>query len=358
MLGIDSRVARYTWTVVAIFAVIAFAYKIRDTLFTFIIALFFAYLLLPLLQYLDKHLPGRSRAPALAIVYVLVVGLLAFAIFEIGSRVAAEANSLAGRLPELLARLNAPTSKAGLPVSLESARQLLLAEAKRQVVEHSKEILAFIPTVALKAVAAVRVLLFMILVPILSFFFLKDRFEIGEFLLSLAAEEPRRNQLRELGADLQTLLSQYMRALVLLAAIAFAAYGWMLSILKVPYAMLLAAIGFPLEFIPIVGPFSAFVVIILVSAFSGYGHLVWLVLVMAVFRMFQDYVISPRIMSSEFKLHPLVVIFGVLAGAEIGGVMGSFISVPVLAFLRIVYLRLRRRSVVPATEITTTQSRR
>ncbi len=356
MLGLDSRVARYTWTVVAIFAVIALAYKIRDTLFTFLIALFFAYLLWPLLQYLDRHLPGRSRAPALAIVYALLVGLLALASFEVGTRVVAEANNLAGRLPEILSKLKEATPKAALPLRLESARQFLLSEAKTQVMEHSKQFVDFIPQLAVKAVAAARVLLFVILVPILSFFILKDRSEIGEFFVSMAPAGPWRAELRNIGADLQMLLSQYMRALVLLAGIAFVAYGMILSILKVPYAILLAAIGFPLEFIPIVGPLAAFAMIILVPAFSGYVHLLWVGLLIATFRIVQDYMISPRIMSSGFKLHPLVVIFGVLAGAEIAGVLGAFISVPVLAFLRIVYLRLRRRSHDVVTQATTTHN--
>ena len=58
------------------------------------------------------------------------------------------------------------------------------------------------------------------------------------------------------------------------------------------------------------------------------------------FRFFQDYVVSPQLLSAGMKLHPLLVIFGVLAGASIAGVAGSFLSVPVLATLRIVYRQL------------------
>ena len=58
------------------------------------------------------------------------------------------------------------------------------------------------------------------------------------------------------------------------------------------------------------------------------------------FRFFQDYVVSPHLLSTGMKLHPLLVIFGVLAGGSIAGVAGSFLSVPVLATLRIVYRQL------------------
>jgi predicted PurR-regulated permease PerM len=59
--------------------------------------------------------------------------------------------------------------------------------------------------------------------------------------------------------------------------------------------------------------------------------------------MFQDYVLSPHIMGQGVELHPLLVLFGVFAGAEVAGVAGSFLSVPLLALIRILYLRMRRQ---------------
>jgi predicted PurR-regulated permease PerM len=67
------------------------------------------------------------------------------------------------------------------------------------------------------------------------------------------------------------------------------------------------------------------------------------------FRFFQDYVVSPHLLSTGMKLHPLLIIFGVLAGASIAGVAGSFLSVPVLAALRIVYRQLLTKA--PATVV-------
>ena len=74
--GLDRRAASYTWTVVFILLLLAVVYLIRETLFVFALALLFSYLLWPLVHCLDRRLPGRSRAPALAIVYLSMVGLL------------------------------------------------------------------------------------------------------------------------------------------------------------------------------------------------------------------------------------------------------------------------------------------
>jgi predicted PurR-regulated permease PerM len=79
---------------------------------------------------------------------------------------------------------------------------------------------------------------------------------------------------------------------------------------------------------------------LLVAGLSGSTHLLGIFVFLVAFRFFQDYVVSPRLLSAGMKLHPLLVIFGVLAGASIAGVAGSFLSVPVLATFRIVYGQL------------------
>src|SRR4029077_6014362 len=95
-----------------------------------------------------------------------------------------------------------------------------------------------------------------------------------------------------------------------------------------------------LEFIPMIGPLAAAVAIVVVSLVSGYPHLLLILIFMGVYRLFQDYVLSPRLMSKGMELHPLLVMFGVFAGGEIGGVAGTFVSLPVLAIVRILYKRL------------------
>ena len=91
-----------------------------------------------------------------------------------------------------------------------------------------------------------------------------------------------------------------------------------------------------------VGPLTAAVIVLAVSGFSGYPHIVWILVFLGVYRLFQDYVLSPRLMSQGMELHPLLVMFGVFAGGELGGVAGTFLSVPVLALIRILYKRLQR----------------
>jgi predicted PurR-regulated permease PerM len=125
-----------------------------------------------------------------------------------------------------------------------------------------------------------------------------------------------------------------------MGVVASVTYGIFFSLLGIPYGILLAAITFPLEFVPLVGPLTGAAIILLVAGLSGSHHLLMLLAFLVGFRFFQDYVVSPHFLSSGMKLHPLLIIFGVLAGGSLAGVAGSFLSVPVLATLRIVYRQL------------------
>ena len=68
---------------------------------------------------------------------------------------------------------------------------------------------------------------------------------------------------------------------------------------------------------------------------------VLLLIFLICWRLVQDYVVAPRVMGRSVELHPLAAIFGVLAGAEVAGVLGVYLSIPVMASLRIVWRRWR-----------------
>ena len=115
-----------------------------------------------------------------------------------------------------------------------------------------------------------------------------------------------------------------------------------LSLLGVPYSLVFAALAAPLEFIPVLGPLTAAVSALLVASFSGYEHLLWIALFFVAYRIFQDYVLSPYLMSEGIEIHPVLVIVGILAGEEIAGVPGMFLALPFLAALKVVLERVRR----------------
>jgi predicted PurR-regulated permease PerM len=225
----------------------------------------------------------------------------------------------------------------------QAFRTRIFVTARQQIASHSRELLSFVSDAVFRAVSHAENVLYVVLVPILSFFFLKDGRKILRSVLGSLGEGSRRDTMKSIADDLHLLLAEYMRALVMLAAAVFIVYASFFSLIGVPYGVLLGAIAFPFEFIPLVGPLTAGAIILIVAGVSGYTHLLWIVIFLGAYRLFQDYVLSPYLLGSGTELHPLLVIFGVLAGGQIAGIAGTFLSVPVLATLWIVYRQLSKR---------------
>jgi predicted PurR-regulated permease PerM len=345
MLGIDRRTARAAWTVALVILLLGLVYVVRRTLFVFILAVLFAYLLAPLVDLLNRYLPAsRTRAPALGLAYIIVVGVAVLLGFQVGSRVVEQANLLAKDFPGMIQTWEAPTPGAAPWVN----------EIKRQMVEGMRtaaadriaDVISALPQAGLKFITVASDLIYVVVIPILAFFFLKDGRSIRQHLLEICDAGSRRTLLDDLLADIDRLLAHYMRALVLLSLATFTSYSICFSIVGVPYAVLLGTMGGLLEFIPMVGPLAAGAGIVLMAVMSGSHALIVLVFLLA-YRMFQDYILAPHLMGQGVEVHPLLVLFGVFAGAEIAGIPGTFLSVPVLALVRIFYLRVRK-SRVPA----------
>lgn len=341
MLGIDTRAARYAWTAALVVLALLTIYVIRETLIVFVIALLLAYLLYPLMDVIDRHLTSKTRTPALAITFILTLGFIALFGLFIGSVVTTQATNLAHDAPVFLDRLSHEPPPPAQGVTSFASRVQSALEA--QIRQHYGDIVSSIPRLTLRILSASRNLIYVIIIPILSFFILKDGRAIRDSFLDLFGSG--REAAKETLASVHTLLLQYMRALLFLCCATFISLSIVLTAMEVPYAMLLAAIAFPLEFVPLVGPLSAAAIIIVVSVVTGYAHVWWVIAYLGIYRMFQDYVLSPHLMSQGVELHPLLIIFGVFAGGEIGGTAGIFLSVPVLALIRLLYHHgFRRRN--------------
>lgn len=332
-LHLDPRTARATWTILVIVSALGLAYVLRGVLLLLALSLFFAYLLFPLVRLTQRWLM-RRRSLAIAAVYLAVVAALGGAAFAVGPRLSTELQSLAQKLPEMSKQIQSGAI-------VESLLQGHGAEIERIVQAHTGAIIGY----AQQATAALLKWLtgawVIVLIPVFAFFILKD----AERFTAVAISRFRRRGHRGIGwgiaEDLHLLLGQYVRAQLLLALITFVVWSTVFLAAGVPYALVLAAIGGALEFIPVVGPLTAGVVAVGVSLFAGYPHPWLLAVFVLVWRGIQDYACVPLIMGRGIEIHPAVVMAGVLVGGEIAGVAGMFLSVPLIAAARIVWRRLQ-----------------
>lgn len=339
MLGFDSRVARIVWTVFLIGVLLFILYTIRQTLLVVTFAIFFSYLVYPLIEMAERSKPARiPRMVSVSAVFVLVILVIAIAGSMFGAQIAEEASGLSQQLPKLL-NINNISEKIPLPSFLQPQRARLVAFLNEQLQTSTGQAVPVAQKLGLGVVHAASNLIYLVVIPILSFLLIKEAPMLKRTLLGWLGRSSSPVWAGIIG-DLDVLLAGYVRALLILSIATFVVYSTVFSLLGVPYALLLGVSAGLLEVIPFVGPLFAAALVLLVAAFSGYAHLLWLVLFIAAYRIFQDYVLNPYLMNKGLEVSPLLVIIGLLAGDQLGGVAGIFLAVPVMAAAKVVYTRL------------------
>jgi predicted PurR-regulated permease PerM len=336
---LDHRAVRVLTTALIFAGTLWLIYVVRKTLILFLFALLFAYLLEPVVSKVTCWV--RNKRPlAILIVYVILFAVLITAGFIFGPHVFSEGQHLGQQLPDLYEKV----ASGNIAFSLGSRHGWSEETSKRLqdlLVGHQQEIVTAISTAGAKVAAVLTSAGWIIIIPILGVFFLKDKRDFRVALQNTVSDPRRREFLGHLITDVDQMLSHFVRAQLLLAIISGLVYTAALSAMRVPYAFVLGAVGGLLEFIPLVGPAVAAIGILAVCFGLSYHHILWVIIFLGVWRVIQDYVISPRLLGGKVELHPLLTIFGVLAGAEIAGVIGVYLSVPVMATIRILFIRWR-----------------
>jgi len=337
MLGIDERALRVIWTIFLFGLVLAIVYLIRDTILVFALAIFFAYMIWPVVALMEQLMPKR-RNVAITLVYLGIIGLLVLLGFQLIPTIAAQATNLAIRLPSLVS--SNKLASIPLPSWLEPVRVQAVTFVTREASSLGSRVVPFIQQAGTHILSGLGALLLIVLIPILAFFFIKDADAIRRNLIRSVEDGHDRGLLDQILEDVHNLLRNYIRALVMMAAASFICWAIFLGAMRYPYELLLAGLSGVLEFIPVIGPAMAGITVLIVCAVTGSGGLLWILLFWGCYRVFADYVLNPYLMSSGVEVHPLLVLFGVLAGESIAGIPGMFFSIPAIAILRVVYVNL------------------
>jgi predicted PurR-regulated permease PerM len=338
MLGMDERALRIVWTVFLFGLFLAFIYFIRETLVIFALSIFFAYMLSPIVDLVERYVAKR-RTLALTVVYILLIGALVGIGFAVIPKIGEEATALLTSLPASLG--GGAISKIPLPHFLDPMRDQIITAAKREASSLETSLVPFLQQAGTRILSGLGYVLPAILVPILAFFLLKDARDISSSLIGAVEDRSDRRTMRAILDEVHAALRSYIRALVLLAIASFCAWAIFLSAMRYPYELLLAGLAGLLEFIPVFGPALALAIILIVAAVTGSGGLLWILLFFAVYRVFQDYILNPYLMSAGVEIHPLLVLLAVLAGERLAGIPGMFFSIPAIAILKVLWAHLR-----------------
>lgn len=341
MLGIDRRTLQAAWTLFLFALVLIVIYNIGRTLIIFALALIFAHLLAPVVNFVERLFPTSvPRVASLALVYVALIAVLVATLIPLGSKISEEATALALKVPDALK--GDPLANLPFPRWIEPFRGQVTQFIRDWFSAFGQQIGPRLASAGTSLIRGIGSVLGTVLIPILAFFFLKDGTHMRDAVVD--SFDPRRRELVDnIFSDIHLLLAQYIRALVVLSLATFTFYSIFLAVIGGPYPVLLSGVAAALEFIPVVGPLAGGAIIIATAAVSGFGHVLLIFVFLSIYRIFQDYVLNPYLMSAGVELHPLLVLFGVLAGEQLLGIPGMFFSVPAMAALRLILIRLRHR---------------
>jgi len=309
----------------------------------FIVAAVFAYLVHPLVDWAERrtHLP---RALVIVILYVALFGLLVLAGVLIAPSLGQQVQSLVRLVPDIVETIEQRLARTReirigeVVIDTSAVLGRLDAAAQALAERFSREA---VPLVLATVEALIKSFVFFLV----SFYGLLQGRSLVARLRRLAPRRHQRTVGRILG-QVDATFRAYVRAQLVLFAIMATATYVALTILEVKYRLALAIATGLLELIPFVGPWTAGAIAVSVALTQGTAPFGWsslqLAIVVAVvylvLRVLEDHFVIPQLVGHFVRLHPVVVLFGVLAGASLAGILGLLLAVPTLAALKIIVL--------------------
>lgn len=334
---LNRRTADILLTTLVFGLVCAAIYTARHVILIFVLAVFFAYFINPPVKFLQRHslFFKNLRGPAVVEVYLAFVILAALAGYSLAPGAARNTTKMIDGIPALLDGLSTGNIASALRGQYGwSAEQE--ARLRAFLARHKQDIERLVETADGYLSNAAQILVWLFVIPILAIFFLRDGERIADFFIRLLFPVNLRSTTRAVADELHKMLTQYIRAQVVLCVLSFLFYVAAMLLLGFPHAIALGVIGGMLEFIPAIGWLSTLAAIVGVGIVN-HSHWIWMMGLLAGWRIIQDYVITPRVMGTHLKLHPLAAVFAVLVGAEIGGVVGMYLAVPVVASMFVIW---------------------
>ncbi|MBX3057407.1 MAG: AI-2E family transporter [Anaerolineae bacterium] len=341
-------------TVVIIVLVLALLlfYRVNIVLLPLSLATILAYLITPLVNLITRTL----RLPRLLVIATIY---LALAVFIISIPVIAipplvnQINVLVSNVPRYLAGVGNFFDD---PIVLVEGYEIPIDELPfDQIIRSLSEnlvgivqtlggqTLAIFSSVATVTISTVG---WLILIMIISFYMVKDHERLFETVLNLTPADYR-SDVRQLGEQISLTWNAFLRGQLVLCFVVGIIVYIAASILGLPNAGTLAIFAGFMELIPTFGPVLAAIPAIFLAVFqtesswlgsfmSPFWFAVLVAGIYALIYQFENYVLVPRIIGYHLKLHPLVVLVGVIGGAAIAGVLGILLAAPVLASARII----------------------
>lgn len=305
-------------------------YMVRGILIPFLLAAFLAYLLQPLVSRLERR--GIPHLLAIILTYVCVLGTIsALGVFTL-PKLLEQLNELLTAIPRYTQRTQEfmnylEGTSARYPPGVQhiiddklNGWSIYLTKAVNQAVDGLLKLIGYLPTLAL--------------VPFLSFYMLKDA-EVIKRLFESILPASCRIDMMGLVRDMDDVLKCFIRCNVLVCFIVGILCWVGYTLVGLPFALILGVVAGVTDAIPFFGPLIGLVPALAIALLNSWRMVLWTVLVAFIVQQLEANIISPKILGDGMGLHPIMVVFVLLAGGHLFGIWGMLLAVPVAAVLKV-----------------------
>ena len=310
-----------------VFLILWMAGHVTRTIIVLVIAALLAYALAPAVSFFQRAMP---RFVATLLVYLVVLLGIGTLVFFIVRTAVGQITSLSNQVASLLT----PASNGMTPLekTLESLgiSQTQINSVRDQLIAQTEGVVGgILPFLS----EFLNGLLDILLVAILSIYLLADGGRVTHWLRQNMPRR-QRGRVRFLLNTLQRIVGGYIRGQLLMSTLIGVLVGLGMTILQVPYAILLGVLAFVLEFIPVLGTLVSGAICVLLALTRGWV-IALIVLAYFVFvHIIEGDVVGPRIIGKAVGLHPVVSLTALVAGAELFGIWGALFASPVAGVIQ------------------------
>ncbi len=302
---------------------------LKTVLAPFIVALIISYVLNPIVSMLGGRKVPRSIAVLLIYAFFLTcIGVILMNVIPVLIEQLEELNE---HMPELSMRaqslMNSMDHKL-MPPSVRTGMNSWFFQMEDRLTQGITMLMDNIG-------ATINVLFNVFIVPFLIFYMLKD-FEVFERTVVAYLPRSRRKAIVSVMKEIDTALGNYIRGQFIVCVIVgiFAYIGYV--IIDMPYALLLASIVAVFNIVPYLGPFLGAAPAVIMASTVSVKMVLLVVIVNTLCQVLESNVISPQVVGRTLHLHPLSIIFALLVGGELAGIVGLILAVPVFAVLKVI----------------------
>nr|WP_243864301.1 AI-2E family transporter [Paenibacillus castaneae] len=303
---------------------------LRAVLAPFIIAMIISYVLNPVVTLLHERKMPRTIAVLLiyavfcAVITVLLINLIPMFIEQV-QELNRHVPELSMRAQDIVTDIN---NTSFLPESIRGGMNKTLVHIEKML---SESLLDFVNNIG----SMLNAVFIAFIIPFLAFYILKD-FEVFErTVITYVPKTHRKNTVRLL-KDIDSALGSYIRGQFLVCVIVgiLAYCGYL--IIGMPYALLLAGIVAITNVIPYMGPFFGAAPAILMASTVSLKMVILVAIINTLCQILEGNVISPQVVGRTLHMHPLSIIFALLVGGEIAGIIGMILAVPIFAVGKVI----------------------